>query len=119
VVAATTTNQTVATIGTLPVDGQQLKVRVQVTMVDDAVDSNAIAYSYEEFFYRSGATITGFTAFDNQTSKVGTAGFTGGVSLNVVPQLSSILLRVSNSDSVGYTLNTAIQYWTQEGGFNS
>jgi len=37
----------------------------------------------------------------------------------VVPELTSILLRVSNADSILYTLNTSIQYWTQEGGFSS
>jgi len=119
-VTAGTTNQTVVTLGTLDTDGQNLKVMVDVTAVDDADDSNFIGFTYKQFFYRDGGTVSTIGAFDNQSAAVGPTNFPTDVSFNVAVSGNNILLRVTNGSSVdNYDLNIAVCWKRQEGGFSS
>ena len=113
-----TTNSLVATLGTLDTNGQNMKVIVKVTGVDDALDTNFIAYTYEQVFYRQTGTVSSVGVFDNQTNSTGVAEFTGNVSFNVTAVGDDIRLRVSNSSSTAtYSLNTAYFWTIQEGGY--
>lgn len=118
--AAAASNQLIATLGTLDTNGQNMKISVKVTGVDNAVDTNFIAYSYEQHFYMSGLVINTVTAFDNQTGTAGVGDFTSNVTFNVTAVGNDIRLRASNGSSTAtYVMNLAYSWTRQEGGFNS
>ena len=113
-------NQLIATLGSLAVNGQNMKVIVKVTGVDDAVDTNFIAFTYEQYFYRQTGTVSSVGAFDDQTNATGVGDFTSNVSFNVTAVGDDIRLRATNGSSTAtYVLNNAYIWTIQEGGFNS
>jgi len=113
---AGTSNALVATLKTLDTNGQNAKVIVKATAVD--IDTNFVAFTYEQYFYRASGTVSSVGVFDNQQNAVGTGEFTGNVSFNVTAVGDDIRLRVSNlSSTVTYTLDIAAMWQVQEGGF--
>jgi hypothetical protein len=116
-VTAGTSNQLVTTLATLATNGLNTKIIVKVTAVDDAVDTNFIAYTYEQYFYRQTGTVSSVGTFDNQQNAVGTGEFTSNVAFNVTAVGDDIRLRITNgSSTVGYTLNIAYLWTRQVGG---
>lgn len=113
-------NQLIDTLGSLVVDGQNMKVIVKLTGVDNVVDSNFVAFTYEQYFYRASGTVSSVGTFDNQLNLTGVGDFTSNVSFNVAAVGNDIRLRGSNGSSTAtYVLNNAFIWTIQEGGYNS
>lgn len=114
-----TTNQTVTTLATLS-NGENAKVDVKVTGVEDGTDTNVLSFRYEADFYMSGGTLNLLGAYTNTSFSAGAGDFTSNVSFNVGISGGNVLLRVTNnSGSNDYTLNIACIIVTQIGGANS
>ena len=112
-------DQTVVTLGSIS-NGENIKVRVEVTARDAATDSNVASYRFEADFLRSGGTVTQIGAAYTDANRIaGSANFTSNVSFDVAISGGSVILRVTNNGGSGaedFDLNIASVILTQQGG---
>jgi len=120
VVNASASNQTVVTLGTLDTNGRNMKIELHLTAGENGVDTEFIGYQYSHDYYRTSGTVTSTgTPHVNSQNKVGDAEFVK-VTFSVAVSGDDIELQVSNtSSSDNFTLNIALFWWRQEGGFAS
>jgi hypothetical protein len=108
-----------ATLGTLDTNGQNMKFTVYATIVDDSTDTNVISTIIEQTAYRAGGTVSLLTAHRSDEQGNG-ATFVSDLSLALVVSSNDVILRATNTSStVTYTVNTAVKWESQEGGFNA
>jgi len=97
-----------------------MKIELHLTAGENGVDTEFIGYQYSHDYYRTSGTVTSTgTPHVNSQNKVGDAEFVK-VTFSVAVSGDDIELQVSNtSSSDNFTLNIALFWWRQEGGFAS
>jgi hypothetical protein len=121
VVVGISSTVTLVTLGSLTVDGRNMKFTVYGTGTDNAATGQHVSFYKVESFYRTGGTVASMTAHMNDTKNTGTAAdFGSDITFTVVASGNNILLQATNaSGGTAYTGNFAITWERQEGGFSS
>lgn len=121
-VIGTTSNSDIVTLATLDTNGQNVKIDVYITGVDNAADGEVNSTTIRVSYYRSSGTVTalGTHISDTQISNVAGGTFSSDITYSLVVSGNDILLRVTNgSGTSSYTGNYAVRWSIQEGGFSS
>lgn len=110
---------TILTLGALTINGRNMKFDVSVTAQDNADESNFISFKIITAAWRFGGAVTVLTT-PHLTSTEGVAGFITDLTFGVVSVGDNINLVLTNTNGgVSYTLNTAIEWTRQQGGFSA
>jgi hypothetical protein len=109
----------VVVLGTLATNGRNMQFVVYITATDNASASNFISTYIVQSAYRASGVVNLVTAHD--TSKQGNgAPFLSDLTFSLVVSGNNIVLSVLNTNSTtDYTLNLAIHWRRQQGGFTS
>lgn len=106
------------TVGTLDTNGQNMKFTIYATVVDDGTDTNISSVVIEQTAYRAGGTVSLLTA--HRSDQQGNGTMNTDLSFSLVVSTNDVLLRATNgSSTTTYTVNTAVEVLSQEGGFNA
>jgi len=112
------------TLGTLDTNGRNLKVKLHVTAQNSVVDDDFISAVIQTAAYRAGGTVSvvttpALTSHEGNSSGTNPT-FVADLFFAVAATGNDIRLTLRNSSSTTtYTLNTAVEWSVQEGGFSS
>lgn len=115
-----TTGNLVVVLGTLDTNGRNLKVNVRATGVENTVNTNVKGFQYAGDYYRDSGTVSSLGSYQNNQNSTGTADWNSNVAFAVAINGNDIELQIDNNSTTNnYTINVAVYWDIQQGGFTS
>jgi hypothetical protein len=110
----------VVTLGTLSTNGRHMQFVVYVTATEQGTDANFVSTYIVQSAYRAAATTNLVTAHTSSEQGNGGGSFLADLAFSLVVDGTDVVLSVLNVNSTtDYTLNLAVHWTRQQGGFTS